>query len=143
MLSSCKCSVVRILTRSWPPVLCQELAVTHSLMNSCLACRHGCHSSAESSYPAVLPLLTLILKSLLGGATPQLMSQLLEALWGGWQRLLGSGLSSSGGNAAADAFVECLCWSLAQVGQHADEELRTISQITLPHPAVFRPTCSR
>ena len=81
-----------------------------------LACRQGCHGSGDTSFPALLPLLTLMPKALLGGPVPHVLTQLLEAVWAGWQRLLGSTAASAAGSSAAQAFVECLCWCMNQVG---------------------------
>lgn len=104
--------------------------------------RHGCHGSAATSFPALLPLLALLPASLLG-PSPDLPAAILESTWlgveaelqlsqqpGGGLAIQGPGAGSagpagrgaaaggaggrSGMPAAAEAYQECLAWLLGQ-----------------------------
>ena len=59
----------------------------------------------------------LMPQGLLGeGGKPHTLTQLLEAMWAGWEKLQAAGGADARGRPAArEAFVECLCWSLNQV----------------------------
>ncbi|GAB4820968.1 hypothetical protein N2152v2_008014 [Parachlorella kessleri] len=69
--------------------------------------RHACYGSAESSLAAVLPLITLLPKEVLG-PSPMFFTSLLTSVWDGLEA------SSDGGarKAAADCFKECLVYAL-------------------------------
>lgn len=104
--------------------------------------RHGCHGSAATSFPALLPLLALLPASLLG-PSPDLPAAILESTWlgveaelqlsqqpGGGLAIQGPGAGSAGPAgrggaaggaggragmpAAAEAYQECLAWLLGQ-----------------------------
>ena len=80
-------------------------------------CRNGCHGSAPSSLPALYPLLTVMPRDLLG-PEPSVLQQLLEAVWKAWTVSAGGGAAGSAdaARAAAECFVECFKYGVAQVG---------------------------
>lgn len=77
--------------------------------------RSGCHGSAESSYDALLPLLTLLPPTL--GLNMELMADLLSAVLSGWTALFSAGPATSGKakQAAAACYTECWFYILAKV----------------------------
>ena len=79
-------------------------------------CRHGCYGSAAASYPAVLPLITLLPKELVQ-PDPRHMQQLLEAVLTGWAGFsVGAAAgSASSAQAAASCYLECWRYIVSQV----------------------------
>ena len=75
--------------------------------------RSACHGSAESSYDALLPLLTLLPPNL--GDNTELMADFLGAVLTGWTALLSAGASSKAKQSAAACYTECWCYILAKV----------------------------
>ncbi|KAK9814763.1 hypothetical protein WJX72_011133 [[Myrmecia] bisecta] len=71
--------------------------------------RHGCYGSALTSYPAVLPLLSLMPQAVLG-PEPGLLVEVLESIWAGRDGLA----AGPAQDAAALAFQDCLRYGLTQ-----------------------------
>eukprot|EP00775_Hariotina_reticulata_P010671 gene10671-10830_t len=71
--------------------------------------RHGCHGSAASSLPALLPLITLLPSSVLVLQPVLLLDSILQALWSGLHHLAGN---QSGRAATGAAYQEVVNWAL-------------------------------
>lgn len=86
---------------------------SHGLMR--FMSRSACYGSAESSYDALLPLLTLLPPNL--GDNTELMADLLGAVLTGWTASLSAGASASSKakQSAAACYTECWCYILAKV----------------------------
>lgn len=97
--------------------------------------RSGCYGSGSSSFPAVLPFLHLLPKGLLG-PEPRVGIDTLEALWAG----CAAQPPGQGREAAAAAFVECLCWLLSQAGSLAGGQGKAEGYATA---ALQGPLCSQ
>ncbi|PRW55988.1 E3 ubiquitin- ligase listerin [Chlorella sorokiniana] len=80
--------------------------------------RHGCYGSAAASYPALLPLGSLLPPDVLG-PHPGFFVSLLEAIWQGLPTLAGPGGGPAARQAAAAAFQDCLLYALLKSDQLA------------------------
>ncbi|KAL4457478.1 hypothetical protein ABPG75_012343 [Micractinium tetrahymenae] len=71
--------------------------------------RHGCYGSAPSSFPALLPLVSLLPETTLG-PQPAFFASLLDAIWQGLASLPATAQKAR--RAAAEAFQDCLLYAL-------------------------------
>lgn len=79
-----------------------------SLLRAADACSNGCYGSATASYPALLPLLSLIVQA--AGLKEDFAAETLGSILTGWSHLISTG--TVGGDAAAEAAAKCYreCW---------------------------------
>lgn len=91
--------------------------------------RHGCYGSAEGSYPAVLPLVSLLPTQALGCAGYQ---SLLNAVWDG----LNSVTQGAAQQAAAGCFRECYLYAMIKAEAVAGEEGASVFCTELTHTAL-------
>ncbi|KAL4857852.1 3-hydroxyisobutyryl-CoA hydrolase [Chlorella vulgaris] len=83
--------------------------------------RHACYGSPRVSYPALLPLLSLLPQEVLG-PRPTLFVSLLDSLWQGLAALAGgtaAGSSKQAREAAAAAYLDCLLYGVLRADELA------------------------